>query len=50
MVGVPIEVSGTDEALVEAKRVELEGALAALEERARTYVAQAFRPADPAAK
>lgn len=49
-VGAPIEVSGTDEAHVEAKRLELERALAALEERAGTSLAQAFRPVDPAAK
>jgi lysophospholipid acyltransferase (LPLAT)-like uncharacterized protein len=34
VVGAPIEVSGTDEALVEQKRVELERSLAALEEKA----------------
>ncbi len=34
-VGAPIEVSGTDEALVERKRVELEQVLASLEEKAR---------------
>jgi lysophospholipid acyltransferase (LPLAT)-like uncharacterized protein len=50
VVGAPIEVSGTDEALVEAKRIELERALAALEERAATYVAQALKPADPAGR
>ena len=34
-IGAPIEVSGTSEALVEQKRIELEGILGALEERAR---------------
>lgn len=50
VVGAPIEVSSTDEALVEAKRVELEQALGALERRARAVVARAFRPADSASK
>ena len=35
VVGAPIEVSSTDEALIEAKRVELERVLGALEQRAR---------------
>jgi lysophospholipid acyltransferase (LPLAT)-like uncharacterized protein len=34
VVGAPIEVGGTDEALVEQKRLELERTLAALEEKA----------------
>jgi len=34
-IGAPIEVSGTDESLVEQKRVELERALAVLEESAK---------------
>ena len=34
-IGAPIEVSGTDEALVERTRVELERVLAGLEARAR---------------
>jgi hypothetical protein len=33
-IGVPIEVSGTDEALVEQKRLELERSLAGLEQQA----------------
>ncbi len=47
VVGAPIEVSGTDEPVVEAKRVELEHALGALEQRALAGVGRSFRPAAP---
>jgi lysophospholipid acyltransferase (LPLAT)-like uncharacterized protein len=43
VVGAPIAVAGTDDAVVEAKRVELEQVLAALETRAKTVVAAAVR-------
>ena len=38
VVGAPIEVSGTDEALIEQKRLELERVLTALEDTARTVL------------
>ena len=44
VVGTPIEVSGTDESLVEQKRVELERALSDLQTRARSTISSVVNP------